>query len=703
MILFAISFILIFTSSYFIASILAKKDATKGFIYTLLLAFAQIVLTSEILSPFYLIKEVPFLLVNILFFIISTVVWIKFKKPTWKFELSDFKRRFFNALNLDKSLWFLFVAWLIFIGVSIYLVIMLPATSADASCYHVVRSVDWVINHSLAHFPTPDIRSIIFPINSEILYMWILLFTKKQLFLGAFSFIGFSLILLCGYQIFKYFGYSLRQTIWTFGILTSLASVIVMVSGTETDLIIAGLIVTSIYLFFNALKNKSDTATLFMASLAYALAIGVKTPAIICIPAVGLLFVLLSYKHKDKISLLKFIGFGIINFVLFSAFNYVQNYISFGNISGEMGSIVTHSNLWGIKGMFSGFIKHLFLLVDFSGVKIPPSLGDALMLFENSTLSFFHINNIPNGLYCGPAFFNFTLIEPYMGCGILSFLLVLPCTLIALLKPIFCKDKKTKIEFIFALMFIINLLVLSAIIAFMTFNTRFITSFIAISFPILAVSYIKSNKNVIKILYLIIAIFYLTIISTNLWGRPFVKMVKDQIKTQSSIQEFRSKVICQEYDPRLKKFDEWCNLRALITSKYSDKNYKIVIITSYAEEFLLLKMMQLQGRNIEFINLDQFNKTDMKKYDVIIYRTTGQIVNNFNIREELIDINKHPYIGCEYRNYLKDGSKEFSSKNSVPWQKKCIFKTNFFLEYPFVIQYQTKEHYIFLNKNTFKF
>ena len=132
-----------------------------------------------------------------------------------------------------------------------------------------------------------------------------ILFTKKQLCLGIFSFLGFIGAIVSGFQIFKFIGFSFRRTLWTYFIVSSFASVIVMISGTETDLLVAGLITTSIYLFIDGLKNKNNSS-LYMSSLSYALAIGVKTPAILCMPAIGLFYLILSFKFKDKFAISKF-------------------------------------------------------------------------------------------------------------------------------------------------------------------------------------------------------------------------------------------------------------------------------------------------------------------------------------------------------------------------------------------------------------
>ena len=104
--------------------------------------------------------------------------------------------------------------------------------------------------------------------------------------------------------------------------LSSFPSVIVQISGTETDVIIAGLVLASIYLFWNALKN-SKISTLYFSALAYALAIGTKTPALMLVLPVGLwmLWMAYSYKQKDFYKpIVWFLGFGVINFVLFASY-----------------------------------------------------------------------------------------------------------------------------------------------------------------------------------------------------------------------------------------------------------------------------------------------------------------------------------------------------------------------------------------------
>ncbi|MBR1943530.1 hypothetical protein IJ843_07330 [bacterium] len=718
MLLFAISFIFVFTSSYLISTILSKNNFVNCFVYTTLIAFSQLILTSELLSILHQIKVLPFLTFNTIFLIISLIVWLKTGKPTVKPKIKPFLLKCFNSMKLDKSLFILFFGWLFFIFVSIFLIIVLPATSGDAFAYHVTRSFDWIINQTIEHFQSADIRITTFPINSEILYMWVILLTKKQLFLGSFSFMGYILSIISCFQIFKYIGFSMRRTLWTLFIISSFASVIVMVSGTETDLIIAGLLTSSIYLFIDAVKNKSDKIKLYISSLSYAIAIGLKTPAIICIPAIGLLFLYMSFKYKDKNSLPRFILFGILNFAIFSAYNYVLNFLEFGNVMGHEGAIIAHKNLWGIKGVIASFIRHLFLIVDFSGIRIPEKYTELMFHAQTKFMNIIHLGSIPEGLYTSDEryHFNTSLLEPSMGSGIFSFILILPCLIISLLKPVFYRSRITIWQFIFALIYIINLISLSTAVVFMTYNTRFLTTFIIISAPIIACSYIKSNKNILKYIFIIIASIYFTVISTHLWSRPFFKIVNEL--SHKSLKEFRSEVICGKYDKRVKKLSEWCNIDAILESKFSDKKYKVLFMPNFSDEIIIAKTKRMQGYQYDFINAENLKYSNPNQYDIIIIPQEGQQITGFEkFTPKSIDyflyynpetkkpshypLNINDEIICYYNGIFGTLSREMGTENQIPITKACKLTSNFFYNHPFEFVYKTEKNFILLNTNTF--
>lgn len=250
----------------------------------------------------------------------------------------------------------------------------------------------------------------------------------------------------------------------------------------------------------------------------------------------------------------------------------------------------------------------------------------------------------------------------------------------------------------------------------MTYNTRFLTSFILISMPIFTYSYFKSNKNIIKIFFILIAMFYFTIISTHLWGRSVFIMTKGIIKNSLSIKEFRGQVQCDKYDKRSRTLGEWCNMNYLIISKFADKKHKILFLPTFSEDIIFMKTLRLQGHNFDFKNLEHLKSFNPKDYDVIIIKDHGQAVTKFDkytpdsIDYVLYNTGPNNYyskdpkseILCYYNGLNGTLSKELNTENQIPYVKVCKITTNFLNNHSFDIMYRTKEHFILLNKKTTK-
>ena len=649
MILFLISLTLVLLSSYFVSAMLDNKNVANGFIYFVVIAFAQVILTAELLSPFKMLKVLPFLTLNLLFFVIITTIWAKKGRPCWHVPLKDFLKRVKNALMLDKSLVVLGLAWLFFIAVSFFLCSITTVTDGDAKSYHVARSAFWVLNSTINHYPSIDIRALIFPVNSEIVYSWVILFTKNVLFLGFLSFAFYFAYITSLYKILhNLIGYSLRRTLWVLFIVSSLSGIMVQIASVQTDLIVASLVTASIYLFWSSLKE-NKTIPIIMASLCFALALGTKSSAGFLVLAVGIFFVYLSYKYKNYKNILKFIGFGAVNFLAFSAYNYVLNYLDFKNIFGFHGALISHKNIYGFKGFCANLIKHMWLLFDFSGVNWENPVGEFILHTKQNLLTALNLQGVPDGVY-SPAKYqnvlNNTLAESLTGCGLLGFLLFLPCLIISLVKPIFKRNKKTILNRFFAILFVIAFVTMSASIAFMVFNVRFINCFIFVSAPIFALSYITSNKNIFKWLIILIACFYFLCVSTHLWSRPFNKIFPAFIKNPTKISELQNMMDCINWDSKEPNNDETCRAQALIEYNFNDKNNHIVFFPNSPEPILRFALMNLRGYNIDIKSIEESAQEDFDKYNIVIAPNNWQYLNFY--KTPIIKAHNEDY-NCMYR------------------------------------------------------
>lgn len=682
MILFIISFCLVLLSSYFITSIISPKKDIVGLMYFPILAFAQVVLTFELLSLFTEIK-VPWVLgLNLLFFSIICFIWFKKSKPLWSFNCRGFLNKILNSFKLDKSLIFLFIGYSVFIVSAITLCILLPITSADAQGYHVARSVFWALQGNLNHFDIPDIRDLCLPINSEILYTWVFLFVKKDVFLACFSFIGYVFSMISLYNILGYLRYCVRKRLWVIFILSSFASVLVQASGTETDIIISALVLSSIFLFWYALKH-NKIIPIYIASLSYALAVGTKTTAIIAIPGVGLFLLALCIIHKKYKSIAWFLGFGLINFLIFSSYNYILNFIHFGNFMGSDSFIVVSKNYYGIKGMIANFIKHFFLFLDFTGFTWSKFVGANIMNIKSNILLAMHLDYIKDGLYSVGGINNY-LLEPLMGAGILGFLTFLPCLAWALIKPIFkFKTKRIWVLFGFGCLFIVNILVMSYLLAYMAYSVRFIMTFMVLSSPILIYSYL-SKRNPFKYIIIAFALFYLILVSTNLWARPFVNIIRI-LHINPSISRLRDIAVCKSYTLHPNTIYSSCALKSKIENDYSKDN-KILIFLPAAEYLSVLKQMEFNGYHIDFGRLENIKNIDLNKYNIIVATKKGQAATYFTdyaLRKDEISIingdyvqNKKELVPCVY-NYNYKIPKISNGKELAPYNVRCIMSPEF--------------------------
>lgn len=684
MILFLISFILVFLSSYFITSVIAPKKSILGLIYLFLIAFAQLVLTFEILSLFTAINEICVLIANVLFLTGSAIFWDKQSRPIWSLECKNFRNRVNNSLKLDKSLMWLYVGFCTFIISALILCLIMPITNADAQSYHFARSVFWVLQGSLNHFEVADIRNLCLPINSEILYSWVLLFAKKDVFVGFFSFVGYLMSIVSIYNILGYLGYCTRKKLWVIFILSSFASVIVQASGTETDIIVAGLVSSSICLFWYALKN-NKMIPVFMAALAYALAIGTKTPAIIAIPGVGLFMLALCFYYKRFKQLAWFLGFGLINFLIFASFNYILNYIQFSNFMGPESFMVVSKNYFGIKGLYANFIKYFFMFFDFTGFRWSDYFGPSIVALRNGILDYLHLSYVHDGLYTATYKVNRMLLEPLMGAGVLGFLAFLPCVISGILKPIFeFKSKKTWFVFGFAALFVVNIMTLSYVLAYMAYNVRFVMFLIVLSSPILVYSYL-SKKNLFKYIMILFAMFYLIGVSTHLWPRPLARIGKILVM-DPSISHLRYRAMCEDYEKIPATSNSVCILVNEIKKNYSKDN-KILVFMNTGETIAMLKELEFDGYKVDFRTMENVHNIDFPKYNMIITTMKGQAStlisayerrkNDYKIVNGKVLLTKLELVPCIYvQNPILTRIK--GEENSYPFQVRCGLSNEFF-------------------------
>ena len=543
MIKFILSFILLTASSLFFSYAVMKnqKKANLYFIYYLLIYFAQIVLTFELMSLLNAISAGNFLICNFLFLTVSIISAVKSKGFNPKTAIKSEFSSIIKALKRDKILFFISICFIVFIISELAIVILFPITFVDALSYYLPRCTSWIQNGNINHFITPDTRETIMPVNLEFCYSWALLFLKSERGLSVFSYISLLGAIYAIYNFLGELGFCRRKRLWAVFVFSSFALIGVMGYTPCADLFIGTLLLFGVYLFLNGIKYENKS-TLFISSLSCALAIGTKTTAIIAMPSIFILcFIICNIYNRSKKNILYFSILFLINFLIFSSYNYILNFIEYANPVSCREQLLINKFRDGFKGYFATLIKYLFALFDFSGIENFDFYNNFITKVQSIFLSPFGEMSNTSKFFKDIFKYNseIGLGSSFLGAmGLLAFIPSLILSFVNSKK----KSPKTLILASLSLMFFLNIMIFARVMVYTCFNLRYLITFVVIASPVLVLSYIKSNKNIYKYMLLFVMIIYLFIIP-HTKPTAFLITYEKYKKNNPSIKNVYEKVI----------------------------------------------------------------------------------------------------------------------------------------------------------------
>ena len=609
--MFLISLVLVLISSYFLTSCITKKNT--GIIYFFLICFAQIVLTFEILSLLNAMAEKPFLIANVIFFIISSIL-IYSKRQFFKPQFEE-KSRIQNALKSDILLLWISKFFIFFLICEFIAALCLPISFGDALSYYLPRCTTWIQQGNINHFVTPDTRELIMPVNMEFLYSWILMFTKSAQGIAIFSYISFLGAIYLIYNLLKEFKFCIRKRLWAIFAFSSLALVGIMAYTSCADLFIGSLLLGGIYLFIIYLKQ-NDKIALYLSTLSCALAFGTKTTAIIAFLGISMIFAIFTYKYKKEVFIktaLTYLGFLTLNFLIFSSYNYILNFLEFGNFISCPEQFSINKFQGGIKSYICTLIKYSFAIFDFSGVNNFEAYNTFITNLQTKTLAL--LGEAPNS-YMSKYFpnnfqFNEDMTALTSGLGAIGLLCFLPALIISIIKK---SNKKFPI-FLLGFSFIINILIFSRVMVYTSVNLRYLLTFVVIASPILALTYIKSNKNIFKWIIFFLMFNYLVL---NAYLKPYQHIIRT---FDEKFNDTSYAIAQQAKKDELKIFDLFIKKEPTTIA---------LIANSKRADLYAIEKLKLHGFEIDKVLAEDIDIYDLTKYEYII--TTPYEITSTNIK-----------------------------------------------------------------------
>ena len=609
--------------------------------------FGLIILNVEILSLFGAITKNNIFIFSILNFILTFAFWRYKKFPLLKINV-EFKK-IKNAMLLDKSLIVLGFGFLFMMLMTLLFAFVMPPLEPDSQTYHFIRAVEFFEYGKLTHFETGDIRALVMPINSEIVYTWMYALKNNFHGYGLVSYAAFVGGMFAVFDIFLKFKVPYRKILWTVFIFSSFPAVIVQVCTQQTDIIVGSLFVVSAALFL-----KRDKFSIYFSSLAFSIALGVKSTAVMATTAFFILLAFFEYflfKDKKFKNLGYFILFSFFNFIIFSSYNYVLNFIHFHNPVSNYLGYISHKFWGGYKGFIANLIHYFFQAFDFTGFKWGFYLNDKIMNAKNII---FEMLNIPPSLGCNIAMQKVNILadEQLVGFGILGFILYLPAVIYSVIRGFFTKNKKRLLYLVFGLMFFINIIFLSLSVGYMVYSIRFILTFVFISLFCIASLYPK--KSLFKPVIIFFAIFYMLFLSTNIARMPAKYVLRGLKRANYNIEKFEDDCfrgkITNTLQLAVEIYDD-------VLKNFSDKK-RIAVFKTTSSSLLYLKSLSRKGYKVDFLVAANLDKYDLSKYDLIVFENEIQDDNifnpedveiNYDIKDTIVKFHSTDKVQCTYQ------------------------------------------------------
>lgn len=345
--LFFFSLLLTLGFSLFTTALLHLQGKAAHAISVYLIAYAEIVLISEIASLLHQINPFFYFLAQTLLLLMAIGMWKKQHTPAlmgpWQNTLSFIWYRLHQAkrapdlLLLGGSIASLY-------GLLAITSLVYPQNNYDSMTYHLSRVGYWLQNNSLAPWLTPNPRQTSFPINAELGILYSVVFLHSDIFSGMVQWSAWLAGLFAIFGMSRRLGASQRQSLFAGLIWSTFPEIVLQANTTMNDLVASAFTLCSIYLLFltipsgSAAKNDDKPSGnylpyLSLSGLGLALAVGTKSTVVMLLPslAIAMLLLLIIYRKKIALRLVSWAALGLAAFALVGIFGYAQNVAFYHN------------------------------------------------------------------------------------------------------------------------------------------------------------------------------------------------------------------------------------------------------------------------------------------------------------------------------------------------------------------------------------
>ena len=699
-------FILIF-SSYLFTKLFKIENLIDKLFGIFLFGWAQIILSIEILSLFKALDLQNLYFAHSIFLVISVLLCLlKRKKLKINFKLIwNSIRSFFQGIQLNKIIKTVIILWLIIVFITIiYFGLNIPPYEYDSMTYHLTRAAFWMQNHSINHYYTYDVRQTVFPLNTEIGQLWIMIFTKSDSLVFLVQFFSFIFCLLVIYKILRLLNFNKAISVFSVFVFTCLDEVLLQSNNTQNDLNSAVFLGLALYFMLKIFKDKlqnynkqisnidiftsnsnldnknvisTDLYLYICTGISAGIAIGVKGYVYLYI--LGLIVFGLAYGKQNRKKYIKvgyILLFSTIGLILFAGYNMVANYISYGNpIVDDMTSGFMRIKNPDIKTFILNSLKHTFSFYQFNGQDFN-TVGFLNQKIFYGIQNLLHINISPSVIDRPnfPFYFSSNPIHSDLSYyGPIGYFFILPSLIFCILFFIFDKKLRRDKEYLnkFIKCLVISIVPVVYFISYVTIFRwqpwcgRFFMAFmliLMINFAFLLEILSRYKKQII----FLILLFIITFVSIFNSFYVLFKNQKINMFTKKGYSIFSVDYNTRRYFNFKENGEKFFNLKRFVDSKIQQNSNLGISLASVDWPYILFG--DKFERKLKYIPKEEILENDiikilkdnnlsgiLLKSNVKNYGSPDMdnVLNRYDVYEKLVDKQLLKIDYKNYNNYLK--------------------------------------------------
>ncbi len=541
-IVFSVDFIFVLFASYLILKNTSLTESKSEFMLSVfVLSAANIILSTIILSELRSITPVSYAVIHLLILLASLGVQGKSRKQKKAVPHYTLKQSihsiFSNAKEVPQEISLKYIlktafgehpllaSLAVFACITVLtefiIAIHFVPNNWDSLTYHLSRVGYWSQNETLRHFFTVNPRQNIYPINGEVLLLWVYASLKSDTGFGLLQWFVGILSSILVFKTSQLISMNKRQALCSALIYITLPLIVLESSTTQNDMLVAFFVFCSVYFLMSGLKKASNEHIL-ISSISAGIAFGTKPTFFLAVTgvAISVIYYYLSAYKKNRGKFLHYendkkliprwmlYSFGFI--LLLGMYNYALNFVGTKNLFG--GKSAYAISQYSLDGFIANISRVLYRFIDMSGwpnALIPHSLFNFVGKVCKALFDLFDIKyNMPAATEPVLPFkfaINHRCNTDFSYFGPIGFMVIIPTFFSNLLKLF--KNKKGVHPFKAWLVIIpaFILVSFSILLKYNEWNGRFFIMFATLLSPLYGYVY-YSGKNIWKNVYKIAVI-----------------------------------------------------------------------------------------------------------------------------------------------------------------------------------------------------